>query len=394
MAAHDAVEPSTAVSVQLSVKDGRCSCAVTVRSHLALPQPAGMRQHAPAVAPQLVAMDSEEVGLECAICMRSLAFSCVGGACTHHFCAACIIQFCASVRDGGEDVRPDCPKCRAPFKCLLLDPEYDALCGAATRRPADLAPYTLVLRLGRDEHAGITLRSTNSKIGVVAERVNRRDAAYAAGVRAGDVLIWLNGAPCRSHAGTVKQIDKAKESGVAITLVLLPRPRERQSHGTVHRAASSEEEPAGVTQNRGAHASFAVRLVDEVAWRQASPGVIIYTLAFSDASADGQRWQVSRRYSSWRRLLECVHARWPHALLEPTPLDFPPKALPAFLLRASPAMMQGVLAGRAAGLEAFVSELIERARSNEASGLGEWLQHWLRSSADGGTMVTREEVVA
>ena len=73
---------------------------------------------------------------------------------------------------------------------------------------------------------------------------------------------------------------------------------------------------------------------------------------------------------------------------------FPPKALPAFLLRASPAMMQGVLAGRAAGLEAFVSELIERARSNEASGLGEWLQHWLRSSADGGTMVTREEVVA
>lgn len=107
----------------------------------------------PASPPPLLAADSEisfnEPGVpECVLCMRSIALSCVGGACAHHFCAACLLQWCAASE------RKDCPTCRAPLKMLLLDPEFDQLCGAGTRRPNDLRPWTATMHLQPDEHAG------------------------------------------------------------------------------------------------------------------------------------------------------------------------------------------------------------------------------------------------
>ena len=49
------------------------------------------------------------------------------------------------------------------------------------------------------------------------------------------------------------------------------------------------------------------------------------------------------------------------------------------LLQRAP--VSELLAERAAGLERFVAELMERARRDEAGGLGEWLRHWLRHAA-------------
>ena len=98
-----------------------------------------------------------------------------------------------------------------------------------------------------------------------------------------------------------------------------------------------------------------------------------FTLRFTDA--DGE-WHVTARYSRWRTLFTIVQARWPRALQEPSPLAFPPKSLPAYLVRATPTFVSD----RAVGIERFVRKLLDRAARDQASGLEEWLHHWLRQA--------------
>ena len=127
----------------------------------------------------------------------------------------------------------------------------------------------------------------------------------------------------------------------------------------------------------GAASTVDVRLVGTVTWEEASPSVYSYTLSFADASGE---WHVTRRYSRWRSLHDHVHGRWPRALLEPTALSFPPKAL--VLLRPS---SDAFVSERAAGIERFVARLLQRARNEDAhSGLADWLAHWLRFAREPG----------
>ena len=316
--------------------------------------------------------------------MRDIAFSCVGGCCTHHYCAGCLLQFAASTRDvpPGDESRRVCPKCRAPLKLLQLDAEFDSLCGGATRRPDDLDAFTVTLQLTRGQHAGITLRNTPDHFGVLVEKVRRRDVAYTAGLREGDLLVWINGQSCRRHADTVELIEKAKASGLALSLVVLPRGPEQPPIAATARTASVAARTGSPPDSP--LAALGARLIGEVSWHHETDGdnerVAMYTLRFADG--DGVEWRVTRRYSRWRKLYERVANRWPRVLHEPNTIVFPPKTMPTWAWSLAQRSMhratEALLAERAAGIEAFVRELLERARHDVGNGMGEWLQHWLR----------------
>jgi hypothetical protein len=325
---------------------------------------------------------------ECAICMRGIAFACVGGSCTHHFCAACYLRWTATSHD--------CPTCRSPISCLCLDPEFDELCGGATRRPEDLRPFTASFRLERGQHAGITLRNNADGPGVVVEKVKKRDRAYQSGLRSGDTAVFLNGQSCRTHERTVELIEHAKGSGTTLSFVILPRasgapileiPPRGLASATSSTATATAPSPsltappasasAATTASQGNdQAGGVLRLIGGVEWEQAeTSSVVAYTLRFEDGSGP---WSVTRRYSRWRALFEHVQARWPHALQSPEPLAFPPKAMPSYVLKASTAQT----AERAAMLERFVRGVVNAAAHDAESGLAEWLRHWLRAQAE------------
>ena len=68
--------------------------------------------------------------------------------------------------------------------------------GGATRRPDDLEPFTLTLRLAPGQHAGLTLKNTPDRFGVLVEKVKSRDAAYLANsARFSDQFMRANPAP-------------------------------------------------------------------------------------------------------------------------------------------------------------------------------------------------------
>jgi len=350
--------------------------------------------------------------------MRGVNSSCTGGSCTHHFCAPCYLRWCASSSF-------DCPKCRAPVTTLCLDAEFDTLCdagrataGAAARaRAQELLPFTISMQIEPGKHAGITLSNVAEGPGVRVDAVRRRDAAYKAGMREGDVLIWLNGAPCRTHKEVVELIEKAKGNSAAprLNFVLLPRPpgsppieprRSSSTRGAERAQAESggggegggggggesgggesggerggSAEAAADTAGRDAalpslqalgDGRFVTRLLGVPSYAETAPGLLEYTLRFADA--DGE-WAVARRYSKWRALLEKLQEFWPRVLLEPTPLAFPPKVYPSFVVKAS----SSVAAERAQMLGRFVRGVLERARRDPDSGLAEWVQFWLRA---------------
>lgn len=173
--------PTATPCLRITVVDGRCLCVLSVTHVVSFHITPATTAVAVAAsqAPTLQRYESDDLGPECAICMRSIAISCVGGSCAHHFCAACLLEYSASQRDAAlspEEIRRDCPKCRAPIVSLILDPEYDVLCGADSRRPDDLRRFTASMRLARGQHAGITLRSTPDKFGVVRTRWNSHGA--------------------------------------------------------------------------------------------------------------------------------------------------------------------------------------------------------------------------
>ena len=417
-----------ACRLALHVHSATADAAATVAVSLHIEPP----PHSP---PALTRVDSELEGPECAICMNAIAFACLGGGCAHHFCAACMLQCRKS--------STECPKCRAPLGVLCLDSEYDALCGGATRRPNDLKPYTASFQLERGQHAGITLSNTpDGDIGVRVSKAKRRDAAYQAGIREGDILVWLNGQPCRAHHDTVELIDKAKKGRNWLNFVVLPRQAGRppfpsqpaaalalqpSTPPAAPTAAQAGEEPASSTRAGSPGASSPVAsppvanspianspeqnlpAPTAAVSPEASPAVGPVPAGIpDDGSGSGDaNLRVCDTPIAWVETAPSVvsyalrlvdsdgewtvslrYSRW-RVLFEhiqsrwPSLLQemsFPPKAMPAYLKRnnASP----NFYAERAAGLEAFVRGAVDHAHRDD-SGMCLWLHFWLRRQAEG-----------
>ena len=189
---------------------------------------------APARLPQADSVDDLERLGECAVCMEPMDRTAIGS-CNHHFCVPCLLEICR--------LTPRCPRCQTTITAVWLDREFDALLrlaraneppasvaeepSASTRaaqdaaqdtakeaRDARLAEYVVRLRLPRGARAGITLRTCIGRPGVVVADLVVADSAYKCGLRVGDVLVNMNGVPCRSHRQCVALIDKlSKRNG-------------------------------------------------------------------------------------------------------------------------------------------------------------------------------------
>lgn len=78
----------------------------------------------------------------------------------------------------------------------MLDAEFDALMANPTTpsTPDTLAPYSVSVPMRPGVHAGLTLKNVKDGPGVVVTKCASGDAAYKAGLRADDRLVWANGA--------------------------------------------------------------------------------------------------------------------------------------------------------------------------------------------------------
>jgi len=115
-----------------------------------------------------------------------------------------------------------CPTCRAPVWQVLRDPEYASVIGAEitssmAASSADIvsAPGGRGLRTVQvPGPAGITIGTTISSDSSGAHRrcavtkVVRGDGAYRAGIRAGDVILSVNGTQVHDHAIAVECIER------------------------------------------------------------------------------------------------------------------------------------------------------------------------------------------
>lgn len=143
---------------------------------------------------------------ECVVCLEQIERSALGS-CPHHFCVACLLECCR--------LTPRCPKCSTKIEAVWLDTDFDVLLrhARASEPPADalarreaceaaLRPYVVHLRLPKGACAGVTLRGCPGRPGVAVALALERDMAYRCGLRVGDLLVSMNGAPRHTHAGT------------------------------------------------------------------------------------------------------------------------------------------------------------------------------------------------
>ena len=136
--------------------------------------------------------------------------------------------------------------CREPMLLLARDDDVP------------LARVVVVDWTAATAHAGVTLQSSprqpGGKEAVLVSKINQSDAAYAAGLRRGDVVLEMNDLPCVSHEWAARALDVAARHGAPVQctiaplrrkVVLLPSivsmtPREWRRGGMVRLASTTE----------------------------------------------------------------------------------------------------------------------------------------------------------
>ena len=139
------------------------------------------------------------VDKECCICYEPMLQGqmCTLG-CKHSFHCTCIRKWLLT----DNDYR--CPICRtALFKCTPSIP-LTSLCAIPTRGRIKWIQAHKQLR------PGMTL-STSPGGGVRVERVMQHDAAAKAGIKVGDVILYMNDVPCHGHTQAVCMLEAAFE---------------------------------------------------------------------------------------------------------------------------------------------------------------------------------------
>ena len=160
---------------------------------------------------------------ECAVCMAGTCDRLQP--CGHVVCTACFMRWVTR--------SPTCPLCRG---VVIGTSSPD---GALREHDGSIVLIEFGANLGREsprDHAGITLTSHGND-SVRVRRVVRRDMAYSAGMRVGDVLTHINGVPVNDHATAVAMIDRATQSGA--TLAIRRRERQRSRSGLLRRVFRS-----------------------------------------------------------------------------------------------------------------------------------------------------------
>jgi hypothetical protein len=157
--------------------------------------------------------------MECPICYDTIKNSAIG-TCTHHFCLACLINWC---KNGGEK----CPICNTHIETIRKDTEFDKLNNKSDFELEKSVSVTKITFEKNDVNAGITLENNFSKInfnkrlpGVKVIKIIKENKCYKSGLRTGDIILFINNIPCVNHEQVIKIIDSAVKNNATINLVV------------------------------------------------------------------------------------------------------------------------------------------------------------------------------
>ena len=151
--------------------------------------------------------------MECGICLQTIINSCVSS-CIHHFCYECMIKWCKHSNH--------CPKCRSFIYELHFDPEFDVINGALDIEieNININHKKIYLKLPENTLAGITLKN-NRGPGVIISKLSLNGQAKLIGLKVGDIILFMNGVPCRNHEQSINIINEATKSGHDVVCILL-----------------------------------------------------------------------------------------------------------------------------------------------------------------------------
>lgn len=157
--------------------------------------------------------------MDCPICYNKIRNSAIGS-CTHHFCLECLLKWCEM--DG-----VSCPSCKTHIRSIKRDLEFDKLNGCDSFELDDIIPM-IKIWFDKDTTAGITLVNNHSYMGlghrapgVVISKLIERDKCYKAGLRKGNVILFINKIPCMDHKQVIDIINVAVAENSSITCSLL-----------------------------------------------------------------------------------------------------------------------------------------------------------------------------
>lgn len=139
--------------------------------------------------------DGPREARECVVCFNETADAIEP--CGHVVCHTCATRWLQR--------RATCPVCRAVV-ARAPQPARDGHVAIAT-----------------EAHGHVGVRLSDALAGVRVVSVDRRDLAYAAGLRAGDVLTHINGIRVSEHAVAIAIVECARANRIALRLTLLPR---------------------------------------------------------------------------------------------------------------------------------------------------------------------------
>ena len=133
--------------------------------------------------------------MDCSICFEPIKNSC-STICKHKYCYECLLKW---INFGGTK----CPLCKEFIYEINIDSEF-----INNENITEEYIIKKTLDFGNSEHPGITI-SSNNGFGIKITKLKKNDKFYKEGFRVNDIILFLNGVPCKQHSSSIKIIEYA-----------------------------------------------------------------------------------------------------------------------------------------------------------------------------------------
>lgn len=201
---------------------------------------------------------SADVSWACAVCTDKIHDPAIGGACTHHFCHACLLEW--QQQNTRRQQVATCPTCRAPIARIMRDPEFASAIGVASLASREPLPHeppgaqtvqitwppgitlsplpgTPSEQLTLEEMLSEESPMRDRPLGLLIADVAAENGAARAGIRRGSILLRINDELVTSdHHQAVAMIERHAAFG---TVRLTLAPPDAVSHAPVTAARST-----------------------------------------------------------------------------------------------------------------------------------------------------------
>ena len=139
--------------------------------------------------------------MECPICFNLIDHSCVGS-CMHHFCYNCLCKWIIKGKGNG------CPVCKEHIYEIKFDREFDNINNP--NQESIILLFTKKIKIDFKElPPGITICNNQDGEGIKIKKLNKDDACFKQGLKVNDIIMFLNGVPCRDHKSSIEIIKNA-----------------------------------------------------------------------------------------------------------------------------------------------------------------------------------------